>query len=211
MKKVIVFGATGSVGQHLVQQALAEGHAVSTFSRSAAKLEHLQHPHLTKLEGDVFDQEAVDAAIKDQDVVFVTLGSGKKRKGTVRSTGTKSIIQAMKKHGIKRLICQTTLGTGDSRGNLNFFWKYIMFGWFLKEVYIDHELQEKYVRESGLDWTIVRPGAFTDGEKTGAYQHGFSGQKKGLTLKISRSDIADFILKEMATGRYLLKSPGLSY
>ena len=59
----------------------------------------------------------------------------------------------------------STLGAGDSQGNLNFFWKNIMFGWFLKNIFLDHELQEQYVRNSALDWTIVRPGAFTSGEK----------------------------------------------
>ena len=86
-----------------------------------------------------------------------------------------------------------------------------MFGWFLKNVFIDHELQEKYVKESGLDWTIVRPGAFTDGAKTSNYFHGFAASDKTLKLKISRADVADFILKQIQTNRYLHQTPGLSY
>lgn len=69
----------------------------------------------------------------------------------------------MEKAGIRRFICQTTLGAGDSWGNLNFFWKYIMFGTILRDVFADHERQENYVKQSRLDWTIVRPGAFMDG------------------------------------------------
>jgi hypothetical protein len=89
----------------------------------------------------------------------------------------------MRLHGIKRLICQSSLGVGDSRGSLNFFWKYIMFGLLLRPAYADHELQEQYVKTSNLDWTIVRPAAFTDGEHSGKYLHGFAINEEKLTLK----------------------------
>ncbi|CAN5714314.1 hypothetical protein BH24ACT20_BH24ACT20_17460 [soil metagenome] len=117
----------------------------------------------------------------------------------------------MEKAGVRRLICQTTLGVGDSQDNLNFFWKYVMFGGLLRQAYADHALQENYVRESRLDWTIVRPAAFTDGERTGEYRHGFSATDKSLKLKISRADVADFVLKQLTSDRYLYSSPGLSY
>ena len=86
-----------------------------------------------------------------------------------------------------------------------------MFGWFLKQVFLDHELQEEYVMNSGLDWTIVRPAAFTDGEKTENYRHGFSANDKSVKLKIARADVADFILQQLGSSIYLFKSPGLSY
>ncbi|MBL4669387.1 MAG: NAD(P)H-binding protein [Flavobacteriales bacterium] len=108
-------------------------------------------------------------------------------------------------------MCQSTLGAGDSNNNLNFFWKRIMFGWFLKQVFLDHELQEKHVRNSTLDWTIVRPAAFTDGKKTENYLHGFNPNDKSTKLKISRADVAHFILKQVADKKYLHQTPGLSY
>ena len=85
-----------------------------------------------------------------------------------------------------------------------------MFGWFLKQVFLDHELQEKYVIESGLDWTIARPGAFTDGGRTGSYLHGFGPNEK-TKLKISRKDVADFIVKEISANQYLHQNTSLSY
>lgn len=207
---VIVFGATGTVGKHLVQQSLEKGYTVTAFSRNPENLE-ISHNNLKRVKGDVSKMEDVRKGVENQDAVFVVIGSGKDRKGTVRSEGTKNIIQAMKEKKVNRLICQTTLGCGDSNANLNFFWKNIMFGWFLKEVFLDHELQEEYVRKSGLDWTIVRPGAFQDGAKTGNYKHGVSSSEKKLKLKISRADIADFLIRELQTNMYLLKTPGLSY
>jgi len=209
--KVIVFGATGSVGKHVVQQALAQGDEVTAFARNTEGLTDMDQNSLTLVNGDVFNPEDVNKAVKGQEVVCITLGSGRARKGTVRSQGTQNVIEAMKTYGVKRLICQTTLGAGDSKGNLNFFWKHIMFGWFLKEVFIDHELQEQYVMRSGLDWTIVRPSAFTDGDKTSQYYHGFGTEKSALKLKISRADVADFILKQTHNDQYLRQTPGVSY
>ena len=193
--KIIIFGATGTIGKHLVEQSLEKGYEVSAFSRNKGNLNMFNHPNLKKLEGDVFSANDCQQTINGQDVVIIVLGSGKSRKSVVRSEGTKNIIAAMKMGGVKRLICQSTLGAGESKGNLNFFWKHIMFGWFLKQVFLDHELQENYVRNSELDWTIVRPAAFTDGEKTGNYKHGFDATDKSLKLKIARADVAYFILQ----------------
>lgn len=209
--KVIVFGSTGTIGKHLISQALEQGHEVTAFCRQPEKLAEFSNTSLNIAVGDVMKPEEVAKAVNGHEVVYVSLGSGKSRKGNVRSQGTLHIIEAMKQTGVKRLICQTTLGNGKSRANLNFFWKYIMFGWFLKEVYLDHERQEQYVRESGLDWTIVRPAAFTDGEKTSRYRHGFSPTDRTLTLKISRADVADFMLKLSGQSQYLHQAPGLSY
>ncbi|MEZ4618598.1 MAG: NAD(P)H-binding protein [Caldilineaceae bacterium] len=154
--KLLIFGATGTVGCEVVNQALAQGYGVTAFARTPSKLE-VQHANLTVLQGDVLDPAAVERAVRGQDVVLCVLGAG--AKGQVRSEGTKQIIQAMGKRGVRRLICQSTLGVGDSRSNLTFFWKYIMFGLLLRNAYADHVQQEAYVKASQLDWTIVRPAA----------------------------------------------------
>lgn len=209
--KLIIFGATGTIGNYIVEQSLDKGYQVSAFSRNKNNLNKFNHSNLNKIEGDVFNPMDVQNAIKGQDVVIIVLGSGKSRNSVVRSKGTQNIIEAMKTNGVKRLICQSTLGAGESKGNLNFFWKNIMFGWFLKQVLLDHELQEEYVKNSELNWTIVRPAAFTDGEKTENYRHGFSSVDKSIKLKIARADVANFILQQLDSCIYLFKSPGLSY
>lgn len=206
--KFLVFGSTGGVGSRLVEQALAQGHAVAAFTRDPANL-NIEHANLRIVRGDVMDPESVEKAMRDQETVLCSLGAG--RKGTVRAEGTRNIIRSMENAGVRRLICQTTLGVGDSRDNLNFFWKYIMFGALLRPAYTDHVLQEIYVKQSGLDWTIVRPGAFTDGERTGAYRHGFPATDTSIELKISRADVADFMLKQATDDTYLHRTPGVSY
>ena len=111
--KLVIFGATGTVGAQVVQQALEQGHAVTAFVRNLAKLD-LQHPRLSFAQGDVMDASAVEQAIRGQDAVICVLGSGKQLKSTIRSEGTRQIIRSMEKVGVRRLICQSTLGTGDS-------------------------------------------------------------------------------------------------
>ena len=206
--RIIIFGSTGSVGQLLVQQALADNHIVTAFLRNPAKL-NVKHSNLKLFQGDVMKSDDVENAIREQDAVFCSLGAGSK--GKVRAGGTRHIINAMEKSGVKRFICQSTLGAGDSRGNLNFFWKYLMFGLLLRKAYEDHELQEKYVTQSNLDWTIVRPAAFVDGPRTQNYRHGFDANERGLTIKISRADVADFMLQQLKTNIYLRKAAGQSY
>lgn len=206
--KLLIFGSTGSIGKNVVKQALEDRHTVTAFTRNAAKV-GIRHPSLRVIEGDVMDPAAVLKAVQGQDAVLCSIGAG--RKGAVRSAGTRNIIRAMEKAGVQRLICQTSLGVGDSRGNLNAFWKYIMFGLLLRPAYEDHEQQEEHVMNSKLEWTIVRPSAFTDGERTGHYRHGFSATDKSTKLKISRSDVADFMLRQLGDRTYVHKAPGLSY
>ena len=208
--KLVVFGATGSIGEKVVEQALDQGCIVTAFARFPAKLD-IQHPRLRLFQGDVMNLLSVEQAIQGQDAVVCVLGSGKSLNSTVRSEGTRQIIQAMEQAGVRRLICQSTLGAGDSWNNLDFYWKYVMFGFILRKVFADHQLQERYVTQSHLDWTIVRPGAFIDGPRTGSYRHGFPGNDKTSALKIARADVADFLLKQLTTDMYLGKAPGLSY
>ena len=206
--KLLIFGSTGTIGRELVKQSLKQEHTVTAFARDPAKLD-IKHNNLQVTRGDAMDPAGVEGAIEGHEVVLCSLGGG--RKGTIRAEGTRNIINAMEKVGVRRLICQTTLGVGDSRGNLNFFWKYIMFGLLLRPMYADHVSQEDYVRQSHLDWIIVRPGAFTDGNRTGEYRHGFPSTDQTTKLKISRADVADFMLRQLADETYLSKPPGLWY
>lgn len=206
--KILIFGATGTIGRQLVKQALDLGHEVTAFARNPSRVEG-QHANLTIVQGDVMNPASVERAIDGHEAVMCSLGAG--AKGKIRSKGTQNIIRAMEKTETRRFICQSTLGVGDSQGNLNFFWKYIMFGLLLRQAYTDHVLQETYVRQSELDWTIIRPAAFTDGERTGRYMHGFSSRDKTPTGKISRADVADFMLNQLNDDTYLRAAPGLSY
>jgi putative NADH-flavin reductase len=202
------FGATGSVGRHLVDQALNDGHKVTAFARAPSVLA-VTHANLAQCTGDVLDPAAVQAAVAGHDAVIVALGAG--RSGTVRATGTRNIVAAMRHHGVRRMICASTLGAGDSYAALNFIWKRIMFGLLLRDAFSDHQAQEDVIRQSDLDWVIVRPGAYTDGPETGVYKSGFAATEKDLALKISRADVARFMIQQLTVSTWLRQTPGLSY
>lgn len=205
--KLLIFGATGSVGTHLVQQALEQGYSVTAFTRSPEKLSGITHKQLQIIKGDILNATDVQKAVPGHDSVLCAIGDG--NKGTVRAAGTKNIIAAMHKAGVKRLVCETTLGLGDSKGNLNLLWK-IIFGTILRKAFKDHEQQEKYLFSSNLDFTAVRPSAFTNGERTDRYKVGFDGKAKGLTLKIARADVADFMLKQVLSTTYNKRAVSIS-
>lgn len=203
--KVLVIGATGTIGSLVVTHLLEMGHEVTAFARNPRKLS-LPHGALTSIAGDAVDAADMAQAVAGHDAVVITLGAGKSRSGTIRSTGTLNAINAMQAHGVRRLICQSTLGAHDSWPNLDFFWKRIMFGALLRHVLRDHELQESLVRASGLDWTIVRPGAFTDGPATAAFRTGFGPDARGLTLRITRADVAAFVSAQLADLRFVRRA-----
>lgn len=207
--KAIVFGATGKIGVPAVQQLLEDGHTVTAFARSPQKI-GITHPNLRLVAGNAFDAEAVASAIEGQDAVVVTLGAGMSRKSLIRSQGTMNVIQAMQRHGVDRLIVQSTLGAHESWSNLNFFWKRIMFGGLLRPVFKDHELQEQLVRASGLNWTIVRPSAFAEGPATDAYKIGFAPSERNLALTITRADIARFLSRQLADLSFARRAVAIS-
>lgn len=106
-------------------------------------------------------------------------------------------------------MCQSTLGVGSSRPNLNLWWKYVMFGALLRPAYADHVRQESVMENSDLDWTIVRPSAFAD-TSAGPVGHGFGGSQTGLRLKNSRADVAAFLLAQVEDGTYLRRAVSVS-
>lgn len=208
--KMIIFGATGKTGRQVVQQALEQGHEVTAFVRSPQKLNQ-KHENLQVMKGDVRDYDSVKRAIQGQDAVICTLGMPPQDKTSVRANGTEKIIKAMEETGVKRFICQSTYGVGKTRRALPFLMKYLIVPLFLKRAFADHEVQEEKVKESLLDWIIVRPTALTDGEYVGRYQQGELFDKKRVTFKISRADTADFMLKQLVETNHLHKTIGISY
>jgi len=201
-----IFGATGTIGRLVVEQALAAGHEVTAFTRDATRV-IAEHDRLQVIEGDVTDPAACLPAVEAADAVVVALGAG--RKGEVREAGTRAVVEAMEQAGGGRLVCQSTLGVGSSRSNLNLVWKYVMFGALLRPAYADHVRQERVVKESDLDWTIVRPSAFAN-QSPGPVQYGFGGSERGLRLKISRADVAAFLLAQVEDQTNLRRAVSVS-
>ena len=208
--KIVIFGSTGGTGRELIGQALDQGHHVTAQARSPEKLEDLEHPELVVVRGNVLDHADVEREIDGQEAVLCAIGAGADRT-TLREDGTRVIVAAMEKLGVSRLVCLSSLGVGDSRANLPFFTKYVIVGIFLRHAFADHERQETIVRKSSLAWTIVRPPQLKDGPRTGEYRSGFPPTDRSTQGKISRADVADFMLKQLTDDAFIRKSPGVSY
>jgi putative NADH-flavin reductase len=209
--RIVIFGAAGSTGRILVKQALEQGYEVTALDRHPQALT-IEHPKLKKVQGDIFKEADVEAAVAGQDVVISVLGVPPGVTTPVCSVGTEHIIKAMDKAGVKRFICQS----GHIVAALDGEWREIpwivpVLPFFpkIKAMFQDKVIQEKLIRESDLDWIIVRPARLT-GDETGKY-------KVGVPLsmlpnsKIGRADVAQFLLKQVNDNTYLHKVPRLRY
>jgi len=209
--QILIIGATGGTGRQLVAQALEAGHQVTALVRNPSKLD-IHHERLTVAKGNVLDFPSVEAAVKGQQAVLSALGH--KRwiiPSTILSAGTKNVIRAMETRGVRRFICETSLGVGDSFGRLGLYYTLFTIPVILFFYFRDKGRQERYIKESSLDWVIVRPGQLTNGRKRGVYHHGLRVGHWLWTVKISRADVADFMLKQLTDDQYLHSTPGVCW
>jgi hypothetical protein len=117
----------------------------------------------------------------------------------------------MERRGVRRLVCESSLGVGDSKGQLGLLFDRVVLPLWLRHVYEDKEVQERDIRQSPLDWVIVRPALLTNGPRTGVYQVGLTYNRSSIVPRISRADVADFMLKQLTDDTYLRKAPALWY
>jgi putative NADH-flavin reductase len=120
----------------------------------------------------------------------------------VFSRGTQFLLAAMARHHIRRLICVTGIGAGDSKGHGGFLYDRILQPVFMKSVYEDKDRQEAQIRDSTLDWTIVRPARLTNGPPTGLYQT-LTSTPDSHVRRVSRADVAEFIVANLTAPEYV--------
>jgi uncharacterized protein YbjT (DUF2867 family) len=209
--RVLIVGATGGTGRQLVTQALERGYAVTALVRDPSRLQ-VAHPQLTVVGGDVLDEGSVDAAMRGQDAVVSALGHKRYFYPTrILSDGTRNILRAMKTHRVARLVCETSLGIGDSAGRLGLYYTLFVLPVILPFYFWDKTRQERRIAESDVEWVIVRPGVLTNAGKRGRCRHGFQLGSFLLSVRISRADVADFMLNQLASDTYLRTGPGVCW
>lgn len=207
---ILIIGGTGKTGKELIKQSLEMGYSITALVREPKKIK-INHPRLCIKKGNVLKPESFGDTFMEQDVVISALGH--KRfiiKTTILSEGTKNIIAEMERQKIKRFICITSLGINDSRFKLGLYYTLFTIPFILFFYFSDKAKQEKIIKQSELDWTIVRPGQLTNGKKRSNYKHGEKVGNYILTKMISRADVADFILSQINSNTYLHKSPGIT-
>jgi putative NADH-flavin reductase len=203
--KILVIGATRGIGLQLVQQALEGGHSVTALVRKPGN--PIDDPQLRVVGGDILQAQTVEEAMAGQDVVCSTIGV-KAGRGpiTVFSEGIRNVIGAMKKHDVPRLENVSGIGAGDSRNHGGFFYDKLLFPLLMKRIYEDKDRQEEIIRASDVDWVIVRPGFLTNGAFTGDYR--VVTKLDGVRARrISRTDVAHFILEQLRSRKYLRQTP----
>ena len=209
--KVLIVGATGGTGRELVTQALERGHAVTALARNPSAIDTI-HERLRIVQGDVLDYASLESAVQGQDAVLCALGHKQYFKPTrILSIGTRNLLRAMNANGVTRLVCETALGIGSSAGHMGLYYTFFVIPVILPFYFWDKTRQEKAIAESRADWIVVRPGALTNGPKRGSYRHGPRVGNFLWTVRISRADVADFMLNELTDNTYLKSAPGVSW
>lgn len=208
--EIVVFGASGRTGRPLVERALGRGHRVTAFVREPSRLP-FEHGRLRVLRGDVTDPEAVQEAVAGQDAVLSALGHAKGSPKDVQARGTENIIAAMEKHGVRRLVSLTGAGVRAEGDEPKFVDKVfaLLLGTLQRDVLADATRHVEVIRESDLEWVVVRGPRLTEGEELGSYRVGLVGKNSGT--KISRADLAEFMLDQLTSDDHLGRMPMVSY
>ena len=207
--RVLICGATGNIGRLTVDKALKTGHEVTAFARSPEKLDDRNNLH--KAQGDVMDTDSVTAAMEGQEAVVITFGapvnwSTLTSVPDLCTAGTLNIMAAMRQRGVKRLICMTGIGAGDSKGHGRFVFDNLILPIMLGRIYVDKNRQEQAIMQSDLNWTIVRPTELTNDRESGEYRvlTDLKGQK---ATTIPRADVADFLVRQVDSQQYMHQTP----
>ncbi|MCK1272673.1 MULTISPECIES: SDR family oxidoreductase [unclassified Bradyrhizobium] len=208
--KILVLGATGATGRLIVNQAVARGYDVTVLVRSAEKARDITGAKL--IVGDARDETALRAALKGREAVVSALGTPVSpfREVTLLSTATRALVSAMKAEQVSRLVCITGMGAGDSAGHGGFVADNVIFPLLLKKVYTDKDRQEAIVKDSGLDWVLVRPSILNNKPGRGSVRaltdlSGFHGGS------IAREDVATFVLDQVRADTWLHRSPLITW
>jgi putative NADH-flavin reductase len=207
--KLTIFGATGRTGKLLVEQALAKGHEVVAFVRNPSKLA-LHNDWLTLVPGDIQDAAAVTRAVAGAEAVISVLGPSSNKPVFEITRGTGHILAAMRTLNVRRLVISSGAGIRDPNDAPKLLDRlvHLLVRLFSRNVYEDMKQAVAIVRSSDRDWVVVRVPALTDAPPTGKIRAAYVG--KGMGLRISRADLAAFMLEQVEQDTYLCKAPAIS-
>lgn len=208
--KILVLGATGATGRLIVSQAVARGYDVTVLVRSAEKASDLNGAKL--IVGDARDERVLRQALKGRDAVVSALGTPASpfREVTLLSSATRALVSAMKIEQVSRLVCITGIGAGDSAGHGGFLFDNLIFPLLLRKVYADKNRQETIVRDSGLDWVLVRPSVLNDKPSRNTLR-ALTDLSSFHGGTISRAHVASFVLDQVRDDTWVHRSPLITW
>lgn len=198
--RTLVVGATGGLGRDVVAEALAGGHDTAALVRDPARAALPAEVEL--VQGDVLEPTSLIAALAGRGAVICALGTPSPRqRSTLLERGTANLVGAMREAGVRRLACATLLGAGSSRANASLFYRELLLR-VLAPMVPDKERQEQVVRDSGLEWVLVRPGRFVKGKPRGELRVMREGEQ-GRVGRVVRGDLARFLLECVTSDVYV--------
>jgi len=208
--KILIIGASRGIGKALMEEALNDGHDVSVLARHPEKIS-FSHPKLTIHQGDVRDPASLVDPARDRDVLCSCVGGPITCKPVdLFSTAATTLVETVAATPGQKLIAVTGIGAGDSKGHGGFLYDKIFNPLLLKTIYADKDREEAIISASSVEWLIVRPAGLTNGPRTGTYR--VLTALDGVTSKrISRRDVADFILTQAAEPTLFGKTPLITY
>lgn len=206
--KILIVGATGPTGQALVHRALVHGHEVTAFAHDPEALTP-SDASLRTVKGDVLDPASLASAMPGHDAVILAVGPDGRGPTTLRTDAVNSTIRAMGQTGVRRLITLSGHGAGVTRKSRG-----VWFDWVLAPTVFRHTLKdqnglEAALRKSDLDWVVVRPSEMTDDPPKRKWVVSFDGF--GITDKVSREDVAQFMIDQLQSDEYVRKPVSLGY
>ena len=210
VKKLAILGATGSVGRELVTQALADGHEVTALVRAQPKPGEIDE-RVALVLGDAMSAGDVKRTVKGSDAVLSALGHAKGAPDDLLARVSSNLIAAMQSDGVSRLVVLSSAAVADAadRPSLLYRAARVLLHLVMPRVVRDHREQARLIEESGLAWTIVRgPLVFTEGPRTRVSHAGPIGRDSGP--RISRGDLADFMLASATDGGFMQMKPLVS-
>lgn len=206
--KVLVFGASGATGHEIVERALTGGHRVTGYVRDPARL-GIAHPELAVVQGELAGRDTLAEAIAGQDVVVSALGVGKPLRSDPEVVdGLRHILETMQEHSVRRFLYLSFIGVAAARRDAGRAIRHVVSRIVRNEI-ADHECKEELVMSSDLDWTIVRAPKLTNGRLTGDYRFGEGIPARSLLPRLSRADVADFLVRQITDPSYVRKAPSV--
>ena len=207
--RIVIFGATGQTGRLVTNQAVSAGHDVTAFVRDPGRL-NFPGGSVRVVHGNVLDAASVDRAVADQEAVLVALATATRGQPPVLPEGIRHILDSMEKHGVRRIVVLSAAGAlhepaGSVVGSLGLR----LARAYLPGVYREHRAMLEELRTRNLDWIAVRPVILTNGPRTGRYRVVVEGIPR-WGFRISRADVADFMIRQVTSDEFVRKLPAVA-
>lgn len=203
--RFVLLGASGGVGRRLLAHGVERGHAIRAQTRDAARLADAP-AGVEVVAAEPTDAAALRRLVAGQQAAVIALGTAPGRRTTLFSDTTAKLIAAMQAEGVARLVAITGVGAGETRGHGGFVYDWLIYPLFTRPFYEDKDRQERLIRQSTLDWVVVRPAPFKAEAGSMPFEAVTEVTPRTRLTRVTRDEVATFVLDQLTDDRYLRKA-----